>query len=664
MHTPHEPRRDRGRPRNGPRAVHGQREHHQHSAERTPSVLETARSGRQPFAAAAAASIDNRPPAPCHHSVPKSVAPGPALHIRLIRALHKFLQGRDGIVIGDRPTSASRLPAFPLRYGLAAHYDNQLAAVCQHQPPERQWPHCPRKPLTCVFLMNRSCTDAVQVLQFGAPVEQVPTWLGTTKKVASYPQFVHICGYYFSKFWSCHQMVSATLLWTSCANSIRTQVPDSVWQSTFNPAKPTSLIEDVLELTVPSTIIKDRLEGEYFEVLRNALASSNATHIALKISTDQHTNGEENPPVTLPPPTSIPEVASRALENRTTNALHPNYVFDKFVTGPSNRFALAAALSVAETPGKSYNPLFIHGHAGLGKTHLLQAIGHYVKNHYVSDQRHPIKRVLYVSTETFLNQFVDAIRTNTRSDFKRNYREVDVLLVDDIQFLEGKEGLQEEFFHTFNSLHEVNKQIVLTSDRPPDAIPTLEDRMTSRFKMGLLTDIQPPDLETRLAILRKKAEQSNFTIDDEVLTFIASNIKDNIRELEGALTRVTAYASFNDKPLSLELAQFILRDITSRREPQIVTADIILQATAELFALDIKDIVGPRRQRPLVKARQVSMYVFRELTDLSYPDIARVFGGRDHTTAIHAIQKITTQMAEQPETFNQVTGLIQRIKNA
>ena len=459
-------------------------------------------------------------------------------------------------------------------------------------------------------------------------------------------------------------MVSATLLWTSCANSIRTQVPDAVWQSTFNPAKPTSLVEDVLELTVPSTIIKDRLEGEYFDVLRSALASSNATHITLKISTDQQANGEDGSSVTLIPTTSIPEIASPALESRATNALHPNYVFDKFVTGPSNRFALAAALSVAETPGKSYNPLFIHGHAGLGKTHLLQAIGHYVNNHYVSDQRHPIKRVLYVSTETFLNQFVDAIRTNTRSNFKRNYREVDVLLVDDIQFLEGKEGLQEEFFHTFNSLHEVNKQIVLTSDRSPDAIPTLEDRMTSRFKMGLLTDIQPPDLETRLAILRKKAEQSNFTIDDEVLTFIASNIKDNIRELEGALTRVTAYASFNDKSLSLELAQFILRDITARREPQIVTADIILQATSELFGFNIEDIVGPRRQRPLVKARQVSMYVFRELTDLSYPDIARVFGGRDHTTAIHAIQKITTQMAEQPETFNQVTGLIQRIKNA
>jgi chromosomal replication initiator protein len=460
------------------------------------------------------------------------------------------------------------------------------------------------------------------------------------------------------------KMVSAALLWSSCANSIRAQVPDAVWQSTFNPATAVSLMEDVLEIAVPNTIIKDRLEGEYCEILSNALAESNATHVTLKISAEQSTNGENAHMPVSTSPVAIPELPNTTPINKSINALHPNYVFDKFVTGPSNRFALAAAMSVAETPGKSYNPLFIHGHAGLGKTHLLQAIGHYVRNHYVDDQRHPINRVVYVSTETFLNKFVDAIRTNTRSEFKKNYREVDVLLVDDIQFLEGKEGLQDEFFHTFNSIHEVSKQIVLTSDRPPDAIPTLEDRMTSRFKMGLLTDIQPPDLETRLAILRKKAEQSNFTINDDVLTFIASNIKDNIRELEGALTRVTAYASFNDKPLDLELAQFILRDITARREQKPITADIILQATAELFGFSVENIIGPRRQRPLVKARQVSMYVFRELTDLSYPDIARVFGNRDHTTAIHAVQKITKQMAEQPDIFNQVNELIQRIKNA
>ncbi|WP_419918567.1 chromosomal replication initiator protein DnaA [Candidatus Poriferisocius sp.] len=458
-------------------------------------------------------------------------------------------------------------------------------------------------------------------------------------------------------------MVSATFLWSSCTNSIRAQVPDSVWQSTFNVTKPISLKEDVLELTVPNVIIKDRLEGEYFEILQEALANSNATHIKLNIKTDQSSDDREpldNIPSSL---TSVPEINNLTTKSRINNTLHPNYIFDKFVTGSSNRFALAAALSVAEAPGKSYNPLFIHGHAGLGKTHLLQAIGHYVNDHYVNNNNHPINRVLYVSTETFLNQFVDAIRTNDRSKFKRNYREVDVLLVDDIQFLEGKEGLQEEFFHTFNSLHEINKQIVLTSDRPPDAIQTLEDRMTSRFKMGLLTDIQSPDLETRLAILRKKSEQFNITINDDILVFIASNVKDNIRELEGALTRLTAYSSFNNKPLDIELANFVLRDITERCESKVITPDIILQATSNLFGFSIEDIIGPRRQRPLVKARQVSMYIFRELTEFSYPDIARIFGDRDHTTVIHSTQKITKQMTENPETFNQVTELINKIKN-
>jgi len=458
-------------------------------------------------------------------------------------------------------------------------------------------------------------------------------------------------------------MVSATVLWSSCATSIRTQVPDAVWQSTFNPAKATSLEQNVLELTVPSTIIKDRLEGEYFALLRDALANSNANHVTLKISAEQNTDhGASNTP-NLSQLEIVSQNDNSDSTSKINSTLHPNYIFDKFVTGPSNRFALAAALSVAETPGQSYNPLFIHGHAGLGKTHLLQAIGHYVNNHYINNHRHSINRIVYVSTEAFLNQFVNAIRTNNLSSFKKIYREVDVLLIDDIQFLEGKEGLQEEFFHTFNSLHEVNKQIVITSDRPPDAIPTLEDRMTSRFKMGLLTDIQPPDLETRLAILHKKAEQSSFTISDEVCTFIASNIKDNIRELEGALTRVTAYSSFNNQYLDLELAQYVLRDITARREPQPVTADVILKATSDLFGFDIEDIIGPRRQRPLVKARQISMYIFRELTELSYPDIARIFGGRDHTTAIHAVQKITKQMNTQPETFNQITALLQKIKN-
>ncbi len=477
-------------------------------------------------------------------------------------------------------------------------------------------------------------------------------------------------------------MVSPTHLWSSCTTLIRSQVPDAVWQSTFAQTKPISLEEDVLEIAVPNNLIRDRLEGDLAALIHKALKNANSRPISLRITTDtqiyadpsvsssaNNLNLDNNISCTQQNADTKQFQATSELKNHKTQSdnfdgLHPNYVFDKFVTGPSNRFALAAALSVAEAPGQSYNPLFIHGHAGLGKTHLLQAIGHYVQHHYVADPRNPIKKILYVSTESLLNQFVDAIRSNTTLEFKKIYRQVDVLLVDDIQFLEGKEALQEEFFHTFNSLHEVNKQIVLTSDRPPDAISTLEDRMTSRFKMGLLTDIQPPDLETRLAILRKKAELVNCKIKDEVLIFVASNIKDNIRELEGALTRLTAYSTFNKQSLDLDLARRVLRDITSSYQPEIITSDHILQATSEMFRIRVDDIIGPYRKRPLVKARQVAMYVFRNVTDLSYPDIGRVFGDRDHTTVIHAVQKIEKQITEDPETFNQVNELIHNIKNS
>ncbi len=476
-------------------------------------------------------------------------------------------------------------------------------------------------------------------------------------------------------------MVSPTHLWSSCTTLIKSQVSDAVWQSTFAQATPLSLKEDVLEIAVPNNLIRDRLEGDLSKLIYEALKTTNNTPVTLSITTEIQNNqaasnldiddveikiapDKTSSSITYEKTTTLYDAQTPDIKINAFGSLHPDYIFDKFVTGSSNRFALAAALSVAEAPGKSYNPLFIHGHAGLGKTHLLQAIGHYVNDHYVSDPRHSIKRIRYVSTETLLNQFVDAIRSNTTSQFKKTYREVDVLLVDDIQFLEGKESLQEEFFHTFNSLHEVNKQIVLTSDRPPDAMSTLEDRMTSRFKMGLLTDIQPPDLETRLAILRKKAELNNCAINDEVLNFVASNIRDNIRELEGALTRVTAYSTFNKQPIDLDLAKRVLRDITVNTQPQIITSDIILQATSEMFALRIDEIIGPQRQRALVKARQIAMYVCRNVTDLSYPDIGRVFGDRDHTTVIHAVQKIETQISKEPETFNQVNELIHNIKNA
>jgi chromosomal replication initiator protein len=342
--------------------------------------------------------------------------------------------------------------------------------------------------------------------------------------------------------------------------------------------------------------------------------------------------------------------------------LNPRYTFEDFVIGGSNRFAHAAALSVAETPARSYNPLFIYGDSGLGKSHLLQAIAHYVQQNY----KH--SRVRYVSTETFVTEFVDAIKTNTTGAFKRRYRDdCDVLLIDDIQFMEGKEGTQEEFFHTFNFLHQSGRQIVISSDRPPKNIKTLEDRLRSRFEWGLITDVQPPELETRLAILRKKADRERVFVPDEVLTFIATNIKDNIRELEGALNRVCAWASLNLGPGEVldpvTVERRILGYLLSSSEPRPITARSILDATALMFDFSVEDLTGQSRRRPLVTARQVAMYVFRELTDFSYPMIGREFGGRDHTTVIHAVEKITDQMHERRATYDQVTELVRIIKS-
>ena len=336
--------------------------------------------------------------------------------------------------------------------------------------------------------------------------------------------------------------------------------------------------------------------------------------------------------------------------------LNPRYMFETFVKGASNQFALAAALRVAETPARSYNPLFIYGSAGLGKTHLLHAIGHYVHHNY---QHHVVR---YVSTETFMNEYVDAIRSNSMAGLRRKFREIDVLLIDDVQFLEGKEGLQEEFFHTFNSLHGANKQIVISSDRMPDAIQTLEERLRGRFKWGLITDIQPPDVETRLAILRNKAERERVQVPAETLEFIASKVSTNIRELEGALIRVTAYASLSGAPITTELAQQQLADLLTESQPKTRTDAEMLTEIAGYLGFEVEALKGKSRQRPLVTGRQIAMYVFREQTDLSYPSIARLFGGRDHTTVIHAVEKIQRQMGERKAIYEQVTDVIQRLK--
>jgi len=336
--------------------------------------------------------------------------------------------------------------------------------------------------------------------------------------------------------------------------------------------------------------------------------------------------------------------------------LNPKYAFETFVIGTSNRFAHAASVAVAEAPAKAYNPLFVYGESGLGKTHLLHAIGHYAQHLFQG------ARVRYVSSEEFTNDFINSIRDSKAESFRRRYRDVDILLVDDIQFLEHKEGTQEEFFHTFNTLHNANKQIVISSDRPPKQLSTLEDRLRTRFEWGLITDVQPPDLETRIAILRKKAAQDRLAAPPDVLEFIASKISRNIRELEGALIRVTAFASLNRQLVDLALAEVVLKDLIPAEGGPEITGATIMAATAEYFGLTMEDLCGSSRSRMLVTARQIAMYLCRELTDLSLPKIGQMFGGRDHTTVIHADRKIRGQMPERRATYNQVAELTNRIK--
>ncbi|MGW4395547.1 chromosomal replication initiator protein DnaA [Amycolatopsis nivea] len=336
--------------------------------------------------------------------------------------------------------------------------------------------------------------------------------------------------------------------------------------------------------------------------------------------------------------------------------LNEKYNFDTFVIGASNRFAHAAAVAVAEAPARAYNPLFIWGESGLGKTHLLHAVGHYAQRLF------PGMRVRYVSTEEFTNDFINSLRDDRKVAFQRRYRDVDILLVDDIQFLEGKEGTQEEFFHTFNTLHNQNKQIVVSSDRPPKRLETLEDRLRTRFEWGLITDIQPPELETRIAILRKKAAQDRLAVPGEVLEFIASRVEANIRELEGALIRVTAFASLNQQPVEVGLAEIVLRDLIPDSHTPEITAPTIMGVTAEFFDVTLDELCGPGKTKALATARQIAMYLCRELTEMSLPKIGQTFGGRDHTTVMHADKKIRKEMAERRRIYDQVQELTSRIK--
>lgn len=458
----------------------------------------------------------------------------------------------------------------------------------------------------------------------------------------------------------------ASDIWDSASSILRSQVSDGVWLSTFAQIDPVDMSADALVLGVPNALVRERLDGKYRALVEEAVSESSTIDLRVRFemsTTPTLFDHLDEPQIavsvseTPPGPTLQEATAHIDLSDSSAGAdVARRYTFDSFVAGTSNRFAHAAALSVAERPGGSFNPLFIYGAAGLGKTHLLKAIGHYINDQYSH------LTVKYVSTETFLNELIDSIKNSEGNAFKKRYRSIDVLLLDDVQFIAGKERLQEELFHTFNDLHGKGHQIVLSSDRKPDEIPTLEDRLRSRFKSGLLCDVQPPEIETRMAILRKKADRDGYFLPNEVCEFIAENITNNIRELEGALNRVTAYANIHSEAMDRELAEQVLRDVISDSKPRPITIKMILTETIAQFSFSLEDLTGRSRRRPLVNARQVAMYVARELTDLSFPAIAQEFGGRDHTTVMHACDKIATQMIEKSQTYHDVTTLDRAVR--
>ena len=442
-----------------------------------------------------------------------------------------------------------------------------------------------------------------------------------------------------------------TDLWDRATTSLRDHLSEGHYSTWFARVRPVELSGNTLLLEAPNSFTKDWIESRYVDLLRSTLTAVAGTDLDVTLRAG---DGSVDPPPEDPAP-GAPGAQEPPRGAPPMIEFHPKYTFDSFVIGSSNRFAHAAALAVAEAPAQAYNPLFIYGGAGLGKTHLLHAIGSYVRSFHCG------LAVRYVSTEQFMNDFILGLRRNTIPEFHSRYRALDLLLIDDIQFLEGKEGTQEEFFHTFNALHP-KSQLVITSDRPPKKIATLEERLRTRFEWGLITDIQPPDLETRLAILRKKAETESIAASRDVLDFIATRIQTNIRELEGALIRVAAYASLTRSSITLALAQDVLQSLLPHTQEARVGADLIISVAAEYFDVTSDDIRSPNRSRPLVTARQIAMYLCRELTDLSLPQIGARFGGRDHSTVIHATNKIRKQMPERNTCYEQVQELTARIR--
>ncbi len=469
-----------------------------------------------------------------------------------------------------------------------------------------------------------------------------------------------------------------TAMWNATLDSLSDGTLSPQQKAFVSLTRPLGLVEDTVLIAAPNEFTKDVLETRLRPLVSTALSHIVGRDIRLAVTVDPSIaptlDSDLTDEVADSTYANTEQVAEPARSNiREGNfgrpgmgspsnkeefgRLNDKYTFDTFVIGTSNRFAHAAAVAVAEQPAKAYNPLFIYGGSGLGKTHLLHAIGHYTKTLFKGTH------VRYISSEEFTNEFINSIRDDKAANFQRRYRDIDVLLVDDIQFLSGKVQTQEEFFHTFNTLHNANKQIVITSDLPPKQLPDFEDRMRSRFEWGLITDVQPPDLETRIAILRKKSTQERLVAPPEVLEYIASKISTNIRELEGALIRVTAFASLNQQPVDLAITEAVLKDLLPSDVGPEITAAQIMGACASYFGVSIEELCGASRSRTLVTARQISMYLCRELTDLSLPKIGQAFGGRDHTTVMHADRKIRELMAEKRSLYNQVTDLTSRIKS-
>ena len=424
-------------------------------------------------------------------------------------------------------------------------------------------------------------------------------------------------------------------LWEKTLNIIKGEMSEVSFNTWIKSCEPISISSNIIRVSVPNSFTQDILEKRYKDLVVNSIEAACSKHYNVEfiVASDiQEVAEKENKNK------SAEDKSNITVNDEMSSTLNPKYTFDSFVIGNSNRFAHAASLAVAEAPAKAYNPLFIYGGVGLGKTHLMHAIGHYAL------QNNPNTKVVYVSSEKFTNELINAIRDDKNDEFRNKYRKVDILLIDDIQFIAGKERTQEEFFHTFNELHGANKQIILSSDRPPKEIPTLEDRLRSRFEWGLIADIQAPDFETRMAILKKKADVEKLNVANEVMVYIATKIKSNIRELEGALIRIVAYSSLTNRPITVELAGEALKDIISNKQNKNVTIDVIQDVVAAYFNLRIEDLKSQRRTRNIAYPRQIAMYLSRKLTDMSLPKIGEEFGGRDHTTVIHAYEKISDSL--------------------